>query len=72
MKMHVGVDVISGLTQTAVGTAANVSDVAMAGQLLRSDDKIVFADAGSTRVPRSDPRMKARTSIGRLPVSVAR
>ena len=48
MKMHVGVDVISGLTHTAVGTAANVSDVAMAGQLLRSDDKIVFADAGYT------------------------
>lgn len=48
MKMHIGVDVISGLTHTAVGTAANVSDVAMAGQLLRSDDKIVFADAGYT------------------------
>ena len=46
--MHIGVDVISGLTHTAVGTAANVSDVAMAGQLLRSDDKIVFADAGYT------------------------
>ncbi|MEY4684372.1 MAG: hypothetical protein RLZ25_831 [Pseudomonadota bacterium] len=38
MKMHIGVDVISGLTQTAVGTAANVSDAAMAGQWLRSDD----------------------------------
>jgi transposase, IS5 family len=48
METHVGVDVISGLTHTAVRTAANVSDVAMAGQLLRSDDKIVFAYAGFT------------------------
>jgi IS5 family transposase len=45
---NVGVDVISGPTHTAVGTAANVSDVAMAGQLLRSDDKMVFAYAGYT------------------------
>lgn len=50
MKMHLGVDAISGLTHTAVGNAANISDVAMAGQLLRPDDKIVFADAGYTGV----------------------
>lgn len=50
MKMHLGVDAISGLTHTAVGNAANISDVAMAGRLLRPDDKIVFADAGYTGV----------------------
>ena len=46
MKMHISVDVISGLPHTTLGAAANVSDVAMAGQLLQSDDKIIFADAG--------------------------
>ena len=48
MKMHIGVDAVSGLTHTAIGTAATVSDVAMAGRLHRDDDEVVFADAGYT------------------------
>ena len=50
MKMHIGVDVSSGLTHTAVGTAANVSDVVMAGDLLHGEEHMVFADAGYTGV----------------------
>lgn len=46
MKMHIGVDAAFGLTHTAAGTAANVSDLAMAGGLLQDDDQVVFADAG--------------------------
>lgn len=47
-KMHLGVDAATGLAHTAIGTAANVSDVSMAGQLHRDDDRVVFADAGYT------------------------
>ena len=50
MKMHIGVDAASGLTHTAVGTAANVNDVVMAGDLLHGEESMVFADAGYTGV----------------------
>lgn len=50
MKMHIGVDASSGLTHTAVGKAAHVSDVVMAGDLLHGDEKRVYADAGHTGV----------------------
>lgn len=48
MKMHLGVDLASGLAHTAIGTAANVSDVTMAGSLLHGEERKVFADAGYT------------------------
>lgn len=50
MKMHIGVDAASGLIHTAVGTAANVSDVVMAGELLHGQERRVYADAGYTGV----------------------
>ena len=70
--MYIGVDVISGLTHTAVGTAANVSDVAMAGQLLRSGDKVVFSDAGYTgATKRPEGEVKGLTQYAeRLKASV--
>lgn len=60
MKMHIAVDAQSGLTHTAVGTAANVSDVVMAGDLLREDDKVAFAEAGYTGVAKR-PENEATT-----------
>ena len=48
MKMHLGVDLASGLAHTAIGTAANVADVTMAGALLHGEERKVFADAGYT------------------------
>ena len=40
----------SGLTHTVVGTAANVSDVVMEGDLLHGAEYMVFADADYTSV----------------------
>lgn len=54
MKMHIGVDAASGLTHSALGTAANVSDVVKAGDLLHGDEKRVYADAGYTGVEKRD------------------
>lgn len=46
MKAHVGVDTHSGLVHTVVGTAANVNDVVVAGQLLHGDEQAAYGDAG--------------------------
>jgi IS5 family transposase len=50
MKAHIGVDAESGLVHTVIGTAANVSDVACAGQALHGAETVVYADAGYTGV----------------------
>ncbi|MBT2327066.1 IS5 family transposase, partial [Variovorax paradoxus] len=46
MKAHIGVDADSGLVHTVVGTAANISDVTQASQLVHGKEADVFADAG--------------------------
>ena len=46
MKAHIGVDAQSGLVHTVAGTAANVNDLNMAGQLLHGDEQVAFGDAG--------------------------
>ena len=46
MKAHIGVDAQSGLVHTVAGTAANVNDLNMAGQLLHGDEEVAFGDAG--------------------------
>jgi transposase, IS5 family len=48
MKAHIGVDAVSGLVHTVVGTAANVSDVSEAANLLHGEESSVHADAGYT------------------------
>ena len=48
MKAHIGVDAVSGLVHTVVGTAANVSDIAEAANLLHGEESSVHADAGYT------------------------
>jgi IS5 family transposase len=50
MKRYIGVDAASGLTHTAVGTAAHDSDVVMASNLLHGYERRVYADAGYTGV----------------------
>jgi IS5 family transposase len=50
MKAHIGVDADSGLVHTVIGTAANVSDIACAGQALHGEEKTVYVDAGYTGV----------------------
>ena len=46
MKAHIGVDAHSGLVHTVRGTAANVSDINMAGALLHGAELDAFGDAG--------------------------
>ena len=45
MKAHIGVDAQSGLVHTVVGTAANVSDINVAGALLHGEERAAFGDA---------------------------
>jgi IS5 family transposase len=46
MKAHVGSDAETGLVHTVEGTAANVADVTVAGELLHGEEEVVFGDAG--------------------------
>ena len=46
MKAHIGVDIASGLVHSVVGTAANVHDLNVAGQLLHGEEHAAFGDSG--------------------------
>ena len=46
MKAHIGVDAGTGYVHSLTGTAANVHDITEASKLLRSDDDVVYGDAG--------------------------
>ena len=46
MKARIGVDARSGLVHSVVGTAANVNDLNVAGELLHGDEEAAFGDAG--------------------------
>ena len=44
-KMHVGADAGSGLIHTVKVTSANIHDAAVAHELLREDDEVMYGDA---------------------------
>lgn len=46
MKAHIGVDAASGLVHTVLGTAANISDINVAGALLHGEEHAAFGDSG--------------------------
>ena len=46
MKAHIGVDAESGLAHSLATTAANVSDVATAHEVLHGEEEVVHGDAG--------------------------
>ena len=46
MKAHIAVDAASGLMHTVVGTAANISDINIAGALLHGEEHAAFGDSG--------------------------
>jgi len=48
MKVHIGVDVASGVVHTLTGTAANEADINQTAALLHGREEAVFADAGYT------------------------
>ena len=46
MKAHIGVDTVSGAGGSVVGTAANISDLSQAEQLLHEEEALASGDAG--------------------------
>ena len=46
MKAHIGADDQSGLVHTVISTAANVSDISQAAELMHDQEKRMGADAG--------------------------
>ena len=62
MKAHIGVDAESGLVHTLVTTAANVSDVTQASQLLHGEEKDVFGDAGYQGVEKREENKDSRVA----------
>ena len=54
MKVHIGVDAMTGYVHTVVATSANVHDVTVASQLIRPDDHVVYGDSGYLGVQKRD------------------
>jgi IS5 family transposase len=46
MKAHIGVDCGTGYIHSVTATAANIHDLDEVTKLVRSDDEVVYADAG--------------------------
>ncbi len=80
LKCHVGVDAGSGYVHSIATTAANVSDITMAWQLIREDDEVVYGDSGYLGIEhreevKSSPSLstkayrinRRRQSVQRLP-----
>jgi IS5 family transposase len=64
-KAHVGVDQGSGLIRTVITTPANVNDTVPADDLIRGDEKAVWADA-AYHTHRREAALKARGVKARL------
>lgn len=60
MKIHIGTDINSNAIHSATVTAANVADITELPQLLREEDKVIFADAGYT----SDSYKRGARALG--------
>jgi len=60
MKVHIGVDAKSRLAHTVKTTTAKVHDARMTDDLIREDDKAIFADKGYV----SDKRKRAARADG--------
>lgn len=54
MKCHIGVDAGSGLVHTIGVTSANVHDIAVAVDLIREDDEVVYGDSGYLGIQKRD------------------
>ena len=59
MKAHIGADRDSGMVHTVISTAANVSDVSQAADLLHGSETQVHADAGYAGVEKREEIQKA-------------
>ena len=52
MKLHIGVDVVSGLVHSLVTTPAHVHDLAPVPELLHGCERLVWGDAGYQGIPK--------------------
>ena len=64
LKAHIGVDAESGVVHTVITTAANVSDISQAHQLLHGQEKEVGADAGYVGVDKREDMKAALAAHG--------
>lgn len=64
-KAHVGVDEGSGLIRAVITTPANVNDTTPADDLIRGDERVVWADAAYHTHARTD-RLKAEGKKARI------
>lgn len=67
MKAHVGTDVASGFVHSVATTAANISDVTQADQLLHGGELEVYGDAGYQGVHKRHPDIFVRWHIAMKP-----
>ena len=70
-KLHTGVDAGTGLIHSFETTAASVSDIAVAHDVLRPDDEVLYGDAGYVGVEKRDemqedyPEMQYQINVKR-------
>ena len=67
MKAHIGVDAVSGLVHTVIGTAANVNDLNVAGALLHGEEQMAFGDAGYQGVHKRPEAVGPRWHVAMRP-----
>jgi IS5 family transposase len=65
MKVHIGVDKVSGLIHSVVTTAANVHDLTTAAELLHGDEEVVYGDSGYQGIAKR-PEMSAHSAEFRV------
>ena len=65
IKVHIGVDVESGLAHSVMGTVANVNDVPQAASLLHGEERDAWNDAGYQGVDKREEfkSYKTRSSV---------
>jgi hypothetical protein len=63
-KAHIGVDKESGLVQTLVTTAANVSDISQTAALLHGQEQEAWLDAGHVGVEKREDMQAALAANG--------
>jgi len=68
MKVHIGVDKVTGLIRSVETTAVNVHDLTPAADLLHGEVKVVYADAGYQGIEKN-AKMVGRSSGFRVAIS---
>jgi len=64
MKMHIGVDDVTGMIYSVESTAANEHDVTMTASLLYGEEKRVFSDARYVGVEKRKENKERKTLLG--------